>query len=274
MREGSSPFEGSSDGDKVQSLRPRSGVQIPVEQLERIIARASALQQASGDGEQRRLSEDDVISIGEEVGLAPEHVRRALTEYRTDALVPALPDEHPLLTRWVGPAFTRVRRAIHGDASDVHREFEYRLEQRESMRPVRRRSTESVWEPNKGIASSIERALDLEGRGYELTQLGSLSVVAVPTDQDQSLVTVTADLTAARKDLLSNWSMSIMLPLTILGMMALTSQPLWLLLWVPAAIAGLAGVGYGVSWSMRGKRRRAALLLEGLLDQLELGFRR
>lgn len=261
-------------GDKVQSLPPQAGAAIPAEQLERIIARASALQYAAGDGEQRRIPEQDVISIGEEVGLAPEYVRRALSEYRVDALLPPPPDEHPLLTRLFGPSFTRVRRAIRGDAAALHRAFEARLEQRESMRPVRRRETESVWEPSRGLASSIERALDFEGRGYELSQLGPLSVVAAPTDQDQSLVTVTADLSEARKEQLNNWGVGVGVPAAVLGLLALTSQPLWLLLWVPGTIAGVIGAGYVIHWTMRSKRRRVAMLLEGLLDQLEIGFHR
>lgn len=141
------------------------------------------------------------------------------------------------------------------------------------MRPIRRRATESVWEPNKGIASSIERAMDSEGRGYELTQLKSVSVVAAPTGPDESLVTLTADLAEARKEHLTNWSMCL-LPLVIFSFQAYFSQPLWLLLLVPAMIGGLFGIAYGVEWSMRSKRRRAALLLEGMFDQLELGFRR
>lgn len=273
MQEGSRVTDESASQDTVQPLRLQSGAAIPVEQLERIIARASHLQHAAGDGAQRRIPEEDVINIGEEVGLSPEYVRRALSEYRTDALLPPPPDEHPLLTRLLGPSFTRVRRVIEGDASEVHRAFEYRLEQRESMRPVRRRGTESVWEPNKGIASSIERALDLEGRGYELSQLKSLDVVATPTDDAQCLVTLTADLAEARKEHLSNWSL-VLLPLIILTLQAFLTGSLWLLLLVPLMFAGLGGVAYGVQWSMRSKRRRAALLLEGMLDQLELTARR
>ena len=108
-------------------------------------------QHAAGDGEQRRLSEEEIITIGQEVGLEPEHVRRALAEYRADSLVPPAPSEHPLVTRLLGPGYARARRVMRGNASDIHRDFERHLRIDERMRPVRLRSTESVWEPDNQL---------------------------------------------------------------------------------------------------------------------------
>jgi hypothetical protein len=243
---------------------------VPAEQLERVIARASVLQHAAGDSEQRRLSEEEVISIGREVGLSAEHVRRALAEYRADALVPPAPEEHPLLTRLLGPAYARARRVMRGDPQALHREFEQRLRSDERMRPVRLRGTESVWEPDSSWTSKLTRALDLEGRGYELAQLKSINIVTAPASPDESLVTLTADLSEERKEQLNGWSMALFfISLFVLVPFFFSKAWLWLL-FAPALAGGIIVAGWIVHTSMNSKRRRAALLLEGLLDQLEL----
>lgn len=242
---------------------------VPADQLERVIARASVLQHAAGDGEQRRLSEAEIISIGREVGLDPEHVRRALAEYRADSLVPPEPEEHPLLTRLLGPSHARVRRVMRGHATEIHRQFEHRLRSEERMRPVRLRGTESVWKPDESWAGKLTRALDFEGRGYELAQLKSVNIVTAPASTSEALVTLTADLSEERKEQLQGWGMALFfISLFVLIPFFFSKAWLWLLL-VPALAGAVAVAGFIIHSSMNSKRRRAALLLEGLLDQLE-----
>lgn len=246
---------------------------VPADQLERIIARASVFQNALGDGERRQLSEVEVVSIGEEVGLSPEHVRKALAEWRADSLAPAEPEDDPLATRLAGPAHVRVRRIIAGHAGDVHRRFERHLREAEHMRAVRMQAHESLWEPNDGLASKISRgisrALDFEGRSYELSELKSLSIVTAPIDDDSTMVTLTADLSKERSEILSGWGWTLAV-MAVVGLAMVVIQGAW---WAWMLLLG-AGIGAIVApflstRSFKTIRRRTALLLEGLLDQFE-----
>ncbi|MCA1778846.1 MAG: hypothetical protein LC637_05560 [Xanthomonadaceae bacterium] len=137
--------------------KPGAPFDVPVDQLERIIARASVLQHAAGDVDGRTLSEPEILAIGQEVRLDPEYVRQALAEYRADSLLPPAPAEHPLLARVLGPAHARIRRVMRGQPSEIHRDFERRLRSDERMRPVRLRASESVWEPDTSWTSKIHR---------------------------------------------------------------------------------------------------------------------
>ncbi len=251
---------------------------IPAEQLERVIARASILQHAEGDGAQRQLSEAEIIGIGKEVGLEPEYVRRALAEYRAEALAPPAPDDHPWMERLFGAAHTRVRRVMRGNPQDIHRAFESRLRGDESMRAIRLRGTASVWEPDSSWMSKITRALDLEGRGFELTQLKSLSIVTAPASPNESLVTLTADLSETRSEHLQGWSFGLFSVFFLALMLGVGSWAgnanTWVWLLVPLLTAVTAVIAtFMIQRSMESRRRRAALLLEGLLDQLEFSRR-
>ena len=248
---------------------------IPAEQLERVIARASILQHAEGDGEQRQLSEAEIIGIGKEVGLDPEYVRRALGEYRAETLAPPLPEDEAWLKTLLGPAYARVSRVLRGDPKDIHRTFEVRLRGEESMHPVRLRGTASVWEPDPSWMSKLTRALDLEGRGFELSQLKSLSITTAPASPTESLVTLTADLTETRSDQLETamWWVGAAIIAALSGWLFFDMPAFGIWLASPLLVLATMIIAFfTIRRNLEAQRRRAALLLEGLLDQLE--FRR
>lgn len=236
---------------------------VPAEQLERIVARASALQHAAGDGESRGLSEEEIISISREVGLEAKYVRRAIAEYRADALAPRTTDLFPWLTKLVGPPWVRVRRVVRGDPEQVHRAVERRLRDQEHLRPTRMRGTNSVWEPDKSWARQLQRALDFEGRGYELSKPGPLEVVAAPVSPDSSLLTLTLDINKLRSDHATGWGLGAGIPTLVLGYGMLG----WGVILV--AIPAMAAAAVFCRWTLASRRQRLALVLEGLLDQVE-----
>ncbi|MEN1729027.1 MAG: hypothetical protein AAGJ52_11365 [Pseudomonadota bacterium] len=258
--------------DNVQPLHtsdPNQPFDIPAEQLERIIARASVLQNALGEGEQRRLSEEEIISIGQEVGLNAEHVRRALAEYRADSLVPPEPEEHPLLTKLLGPGHARARRVIPGDPVDLHRQFEHQMVAREKMRAVRLRSTESVWEADKSWTGKLGRALDFNSDGHQVAELESISIVTAPASSTEAMVTLTADVREERKEQSIGWGVGLVMIAIFVLVPYFTKTPwLWLLLGPVLAVATFGAV-YAMRSAIEAKRQRVALLLEGLLDKLE-----
>ncbi|HEX4681166.1 MAG TPA: hypothetical protein VH277_00585, partial [Gemmatimonadaceae bacterium] len=55
--------------------------------LERVLARAAELQGASGDAsEAEQFTEEQLIELGKEVGLSPQHLRQAMAEERTGSI--------------------------------------------------------------------------------------------------------------------------------------------------------------------------------------------
>lgn len=268
MNESVTPEDSSA---RIHRLHPEAAdrpFNIPPEQIERIIARASVLQNAAGEADGRRLSPEELVSIGREVGLSPEFVRRAIAEYRADALAPPAPQDHPLFEKLLGPAHVRVRRVIRGTPEAVHRDFEQRMREDEVMQPVRRRSTESVWRRDGSLMGKLQRGLDFSGREYELVRLESVEMAAAPASDDSALVTLTADLSNIRKDTATGWAVGVGVVWLVL-ISGLVGGTGWGFLSFPALVAGAAGAIAAIRLTMADRRRRVGLVLEGVLDRLE-----
>src|SRR3954468_6811020 len=84
--------------------------------LERVLARAAELQTATGDDtDTDALTEEQVLELGREVGLSPEHNRQALAEEGVRV-------EHPadagggLTQRLFGGTRVSTQRAVRGSA--------------------------------------------------------------------------------------------------------------------------------------------------------------
>src|ERR1051325_2184904 len=83
--------------------------------LERVLARAAELQGAVGDAsDAEQFTEEQLIELGKEVGLSPQHLRQALAEERTGSIVRT--EERQGL---FGPTAARAARTVPGRASDV-----------------------------------------------------------------------------------------------------------------------------------------------------------
>ncbi len=237
---------------------------LPPEQLEAVIERASALQVASPS---RDLSEAEVVAIGEEVGLAPEHVRAALRQHRSATVEAETPVELTWRVLLLGSAFVHARREVARDPAALHRDAASWLGH-QRMVAVREQETASVWEPDQRWVATLSKALFATAQARELGAVPSLRVEAVAVGEEASLLSVTADLTRERDDGL----FMVFLPLLMLlpGVMTLA----WLgalSLWAALAIAGGAAllVVLLARRAMAARRARIALLIEGMLDQVE-----
>ncbi len=246
-------------------------------ELDRVIRRAAELQFKEGEGGEAgdALTEDEILRIGQEVGLEPGHLRRALGELRAEQLTPALPREEGVLARVVGPSRVQAARAIPGAVGTLAPRLHDWLRQNESLTPLRERLGSSLWEPNQGFTAQIQRGINLSGRSFELARGKSLEVSVVELEEGWVLVTLVSDLSNVRTEHGLGWGLGVGLGSlgAGVGVAAIAAFP-------PVAIIGTAvaaGLGGGAAGTTLARktlapaRARMAVALEGLLDRCERG---
>ena len=265
----------AADAADAPDRRSRGGPPVPSSELERIIRRATELQQGTagaGGGEDEPLGEDEIVRIGREVGLEPRHVRQALAEVRAESLLPDPPRDTGLPQRLWGDAFARASRAVPGDPGEVRERVERHFRERESLQPIRSRPGRSLWEPAGGLVSKMQRALDVGGRGYELAEARRVELTVAGLESGWSLVTVTADLRNVRTEHATGWTAgaaALGLPAVFVATAAI-GLPVELA--APLVAGGAGGASaLGARRTTAKRRRRVELVLVGLLDRLETG---
>lgn len=254
--------------------RLREGVaNIPSEQLERIVRRASELQRQQGVDEPGALTEDEVMRIGAEVGLESKYLRRAIAEAHAESLLPPSTMDLPLLDSLCGSACVRVKRVVAGSGETLQRRIEAQLSERESLKVLRRRNGMSAWEPADGWIAHLQRGLDFSGHGYHLADARSVELTLAPLERDYSMVSLTADLGNQRNGHLISWAGGLggsALALVFVGAkkfglgLAMTS-----VLGLAAAAIAIVGIAIGTRWSLSNLRRRTLLKLESVLDRVD-----
>ncbi|MCP1728298.1 hypothetical protein J2T60_002298 [Natronospira proteinivora] len=240
------------------------------EELEHIVRRAAELQSADGDGALGTFSEAEVIRIAEDVGLAPEYVRRALREMQCQVPEAVIPDSHPLLDRLLGETVVRVERSLPMSAGPLQEKLEAQLKA-EGLQAIRQGGGLSVWEPSGDLAGIIERSLDFSGRRYRLAGAESISLSVIPLETGYSRVTLFADISNQRKDYLGGWGGALfVLLLMAWGFIGVMDWSLggWLM-----GLTGLAGLFLAIFDTRRSlvkHRKIYSLVLEGILDRVRL----
>lgn len=272
-------------GDVVQSGRaeddgtgtreggaPRSDVAT----VERVIRRATKLQIArSGRNKagEEGLTDTDILRIGEELGLDSVNVRQALLDVRADRARPKRKADKSLTTRLFGQRHVRGSRTINRPAEQVQRLLESHLADKECLAEVKRSSGASVWVPATGLATKIQRGLNLGRRAYILSKSQELTLSVAALDEETCLVTLTADIANLRRERaagLSIGSAFVLMPTISI----LLAWPLGL----PVELSILAGAG-GAGTSavsttrvaVRNQRIQMQAAINGLLDRLEAG---
>ena len=228
--------------------------------LERVLARATELQAVELDpGEY--ISEDRLLEIAKEVGLAPHHMRQALAEERTRV---AVPDESGPVARFAGVARVVATRMITGTPAEVLASLDTWMQREECLAIKRRFPDRIVWEEHRGFWSQIRRGMG--GRRYVLARAHDVSATAVPVDEQRALVRLEADLSNLRTGRLAGAGASTAFGIAAGGtLLALGFFPLAAI--APVLVGSVAG--YGVARSHRGVAARAQLALEQVLDRLE-----
>ena len=243
--------------------------EVSQEQLEKIIHRAAELQFGRGETYDT-LDVAEVERIAEEVGLEGKYVRQALAEVRADELVPSRPEDRSLATRVWGEAAIVESRVVPGSSEEVLEKLRSYLNDRESLRCVRDRPGQQVWEPASDLMSQIQRGLDFSGRGYELAKTKTLTIYTEPLEEGRTLVSVIADISNTRMGFAAGWygGIGVFALGSALGAVLGGGAPAMIVF--PSVATGVAAVGtLGTVKTLARRRARVQLAMQGLLDRLE-----
>ena len=257
---------GSSGVPARQSLDRRA--------LDRILKRAGELQVSAADPAEE-MTEEQLIALGQEVGITPQHLRQAIAEERTR---PALPEEPGFVDQWIGPRTVSARRVIRGTRDQLLARLDEYMRREECLQVKRRLVDRVVWEPRRDFLGNIRRGLNLGGRSYALSRTHDVAATAVPIDSANTLVQIDADLRPARAARVRGGS-AVATTGTVAGAsmvgiglalgLAIPLLPLVAIAAVPVA-AG-AGIGVKIARGFRDTAERVQLSLEQALDTIEHG---
>jgi len=241
-----------------------AGELISRDSLERIIQRAAELQAGEhdiGDG----LTETELLSLGQDVGIPARHLRQALLEERTRSLEPA---RRGVIAWLAGPERLSAQRVVPGDADGVERSLGAWMEQYELLQMKRRYPDRISWDPKVGAFASIQRALGAGGRRFALARAAEVTGQVTPLETGFCHVQLSADVSNLRRQRLgiagALFGLGAAATGTFLAMAVLTPFA-----WGPAAALGVAAVA--ALRAQRGQYEQVQIGLEQVLDRLERG---
>jgi len=244
----------------------KSPVRIDRASLERVLARAAELQAGTGDTPEE-FTEDQLLELGKEVGLSPQHLRQALAEERTRSSVTT--DERGITASLFGPRRVSASRTVPGKASEVLATIDAWMQRQELLIVKRHHADRIVWEPRHDFLVGVKRALKIGGRDYALSQSHETAATVVQVDDARVHVGLDADLSTTRRR--SATSVFAGSAASAAGAAAMIVMGVV----VPIAVAPIVIVP---AIAMAGARTiqarvvsRAQLALEQLLDRLERG---
>lgn len=244
------------------------------EQFEQVIRRAAELQARSADDSaQDGITETELIRIGREIGISPQHIQRALAEAGGPA-----GGERSLPEKLFGPGVVSAGRTVPGDAEAVRGHLDRYLVEREWLAVIRRFGDRAVYKKSHGLdlARVVSSALDrvgvskqpAVGAGFKLRDARQVEVTVQSLEEGYSYVSLQVDLRNYRGGLAAagvvvGWGGALGLAI-----------PLGLVIDPALALVGLPVLG-GSMWGFRAIQRHlfehALTHLESLLDCLERG---
>jgi hypothetical protein len=243
------------------------GKRINREALERIIQRAAELQASELDtGEE--LSEQELLKLGQEVGIDGRFLRQALYEEGAGPRTA----EKGFLFKWLGAGVVGAGRVVPGNKADVERALELWMTESEALTPKRRMADRTVWERQKGLFAEMKRGFGVGGKSYQLAKAGDITVMVTPLEAGFCHVEITADLKEKRSAVAAGTgAASIVTAAVGAGVISLLAVPA---LFVPIAAVPLAAAVVAPLIGARTHRalaQQVQLGCEQVLDRLERG---
>jgi len=257
-----------SDGDRAPVPAGGSGPparKLSSTELEAVVGRAAELQAAGETETADGLSDAEVVRIGEELGLEPHLVRRAIAEVRSQP-----PPEAPgLMAGVMGPGLVRAARTIRRPAAELGAFLERYLVETEFMAVERRFPGRTRYVRAPGIGVAVERTFSRVGSRVSPLDLQEVDAGVAPADEDASLVTLTVDLASVRMGAAVTGGFT--------GLVSGGAAAALVLASTAPPLLALAGVGVAVAGAFAGRSlyrnraRQTRELLEAFLDRLERG---
>ena len=241
-----------------------SGRRIDRVALQRIIQRATELQAKDRDvGDS--LTEQELLQLGEEVGILPAHLRRALQEERTGALTAS---RGGVVNRLVGPSRIAAERIISGKRERIEQALKDWMEEGELLQVKRRYPDRMSWERREGAWASLRRSFGAGGRKYTLARAREVVTQVVEMEEGKCLVQLMADLSNTRNEYLVGSGLAVGAGASTTGL------ALVLGVMVPIAVVPLV-LGVPIAAAIARSRRRQIedfqVALEQILDRLQHG---
>ncbi len=234
--------------------------------LERVLARAAELQ---GDPAEPgdEFTEDQLVDLGKEVGLSPQHLRQALAEERTKSIVPD--DDRSLAGSIFGPSRVRADRTVPGKPADVLAAIDTWMQRQELLIVKRHHSERIVWEQRHDFVVGIKRALKVGGRDYALSQAFEVSATVVAVDDARVHVALDADFRSHRSRAGGQVIGSTAVGAVAAGALVVAHVAAF---FAAAPLVIFPALGIAGARALSGRLvTRAQLALEQLLDRLERG---
>lgn len=242
--------------------------------LERVLARAAELQGASAMPESGDLiTENQLLEIGNEVGLSPAVLNQALAEERTRVNVP---EERGLVAQIAGAGYATATRTVPGNPRDILAKIDAWMQRDECLQVQRRFADRITWEPQRGLFGKLRRTVNVSGRGFYLMDAGQVSATVLPVDSSRVVVRLDADINASRSRRVGIGTFVTAMGAAASGILGLGLVVAHLPLFIAAGaavlpFAGGSVAGYRVARTHRGVLSGVQLALEQILDRLEHG---
>lgn len=251
------------------------GRMIPRGQFEAAILRAAMLASTEADTEDR-ISEDELLRIGAELGLPARHVRRALFE------LPAADadSDRGLLQRILGPANIVGWRVVAGEPESIQTRLEDYLGTREYLRLARRQGDLTWFEPAEDTISHVVRALRRPASRFHVSRARRVGLAVRTLEPGHVHVRLDLDQADKRRGaataggVLGGLCGALAASGGLLALGGFTEVALASSVGILSTVAALSGLGAGAGiglGALRFRRRTtdAREELDSLLDRLE-----
>jgi hypothetical protein len=172
-----------------------SGPRIDRGALERIIRRAAELQADEREIGDSGMSESELVTLGQEVGIPQAYLQQALLEERTRSVVTV---ERGFLGWAVGPANVAAERTIAGEEHQVQAALGRWMTEEEMLQVKRRYPNRTSWDAQQGAIASIRRGLGLGGRRYVLARAHEIVGQVTTVQPGRCHVALIADVSPSR----------------------------------------------------------------------------
>jgi len=256
---------------------PIRGRSIEKRELQAVIRRAAELSFSESEGDER-LSEDELVRIAAELGLAPHLARQALYE------LPELESEPSMFEGPFGAAVITGSRLIPGDAERALARLEDYLTTREYLQITRRGGSRTLFTPADDTISYLARGLLRPRHRFQLARARRVAVTSRHVDAGTTHVQIATDMADQRRgSIRGSIAAGTIVGLGVGGLGSLvvagvglpeTATVAALILALGSGIAGSVAAAVKLGGARFRTRMAAAKLeLDGLLDRAERGER-